>query len=114
KGGLLGMIAAWLARVPVRIYDLWGLPFTTAVGLRRLLLRWTERVACALAHQVLCVSHSLREVALRTGLCPSDKIAVLLGGSGHGVDAAGVFDPSRVAHTRGETRDRLGIPRDAV
>jgi glycosyltransferase involved in cell wall biosynthesis len=114
KGGLLAMIAGWLARVPVRVYDLWGLPFTTATGSRRFVLRWTERVACALAQQVLCVSHSLREVALNAKLCPADKITVLLAGSGHGVDATGVFDPARVAHARGETRDRLGIPRDAV
>jgi glycosyltransferase involved in cell wall biosynthesis len=114
KGGLLGMIAAWLARVPVRVYDLWGLPFMTAAGSRRLMLLWTERVSCALAHRVLSVSHSLREVALSTNLCSADKITVLLAGSGHGVDAAGVFDPSRHAHARNDARDQLGIPRDAV
>ena len=114
KGGLLGMIAAWLARVPVRVYDLWGLPFMTASGSRRLVLRWTERVACTLAHRVLCVSHSLREVALSESLCPADKITVLLAGSGHGVDATGIFDPVRHTHARDETRDQLGIPRDAV
>ena len=35
KGGLLGMMAAWLARVPGRIYHIHGLPFETATGLRR-------------------------------------------------------------------------------
>ena len=39
KGGLLGMLAAWLAGVPVRIYHLHGLAFMTRAGLPRLLTR---------------------------------------------------------------------------
>ena len=115
KGGLLGMIAARLAGVPVRIYHIRGLPLMTATGRRRALLRWTEKVACGLAHQVLCVSHSVREVALEEGLCPPDKIRVLLGGSGNGVDATGRFSPERHGpETRAALRARFGIPRDAV
>src|SRR5260221_863267 len=34
KGGLLGMLAATIARVPVRIYHIHGLPFVTASGMR--------------------------------------------------------------------------------
>lgn len=114
KGGLLGMVAARLAGVPVRIYHIRGLPFLTATGRRRALLRWTEKVACGLAHQVLCVSHSNRAVAVAEGLCPPDKIRVLLGGSGNGVDATGRFSPERHGpETRRELRARLGIPHDA-
>jgi hypothetical protein len=44
-------------------------------------LLWaTEWVACRLAHRVLCVSHSVRDEAVEPGICPPDKIAVLLGG----------------------------------
>ena len=38
KGGVLGMVSAWLARIPVRIYHMRGLPFTTASGWKRALL----------------------------------------------------------------------------
>jgi hypothetical protein len=38
KGGLLGTIAAFLARVPVRVYHIHGLPLMTAKGYKRLLL----------------------------------------------------------------------------
>ncbi|HYW06546.1 MAG TPA: glycosyltransferase family 4 protein, partial [Longimicrobium sp.] len=113
KGGLLGMMAAWMNRVPVRIYHIRGLPLMTATGRRRTLLRWTERVACSLAHQVLCVSHSVRDVAVAEGLCPPDKIRVLLGGSGNGVDATGRFDPARNAAARAELRVKHSIPADA-
>lgn len=111
KGGLLGMIAAWLGRVPVRIYHIRGLPFMTATGRKRTLLWWTERVSCRLAHRVLCVSHSIREVAIAEGLCPAEKIVVLRGGSGNGVDAAGRFSPATVdPDARRAMRQRYGIP----
>ena len=79
KGGLLGTIAALLARVPVRIYHMHGLPYMTASGLKRRILLLTERISCALAHRVFCVSESLREVALAEGICSSDKLVVLGG-----------------------------------
>ncbi len=44
KGGLIGMLGAWLARVPVRLYHMHGLPLMTATGLKRRLLRWTEKM----------------------------------------------------------------------
>ena len=94
KGGLLGTLAAWLAGVPVRIYHIHGLPFLTA-RIQRRLLHQVERTSCRLAVQVYCVSRSVRDLAVAEGLCPAEKIAVLLGGSINGVDAAGRFDPVR-------------------
>jgi len=114
KGGLLGMIAASAAGVSVRIYHMRGLPLMAASGWKRALLRRTERVACSLAHRVLCVSDSVRRVAVDEGLCPPEKIAVLANGSGQGVDAVDRFDPARVGpDARPATRARFGIPQDA-
>ncbi len=112
KGGLLGMIAATLARTPVRIYHLRGLPFVTATGLRRRLLRSTEWVSCALAHRVIAISHSTQSTAVEEGLSRPDKIGVLLGG-GNGVDAAVRFKP-QPASVRSEIRGQLQIPEDAL
>lgn len=115
KGGLLGMIAATLAGVPVRIYHMRGLPMSTATGLRRGLLSLTEWLSCRLAHRVICVSHSVRAEAVAARLCPPEKITVLLGGSGNGVDASGQFDPDALEHDAGMVRRRtLGIPDDAL
>jgi glycosyltransferase involved in cell wall biosynthesis len=111
KGGLLGMLAATLAGVPVRVYHLRGLPLLTARGSRRRLLQWSERVACRLAHQVLAVSPSLRQAAIDAGLCAPAKIAVLGAGSGNGVDATGRFHPEAYApNARTEIRRHYGIP----
>ena len=115
KGGLLGMLAAAVAGVPVRVYHMRGLPLMGATGFRRRLLWGTERVACALAHRVLCVSRSLRETALAEGLCPPDRIRVLAGGSGNGVDAERRFNPDRLPRDSREVeRARLGIPSSAA
>jgi glycosyltransferase involved in cell wall biosynthesis len=109
KGGLLGMIAGTLARVPVRIYHMRGLPMMTARGPKRALLKATERVSCALATRVLCVSHSLREVAAEEHLCSPSRVEVLLGGSGNGVDARGRFDVEAHRSERAAARRELGI-----
>ncbi len=107
------MIAARLVAVPVRIYHIHGMPYMTAMGSKRVLLKMTEKISCALANQVLCVSHSMREVAVREGICPAGKIKVLLGGSINGVDADGRFHPERVGEAGSQTRAAYNIPKDA-
>jgi glycosyltransferase involved in cell wall biosynthesis len=114
KAGLLGMLAAWFCRVPVRVYTVHGLPFMTATGLRRKLLRWAEKVSCVLAHQVLCVSSSIRGVMVSEGLCRATKIKVLHNGSINGVAAEDRFNPASLSESvRSAVRRRLGIPSDA-
>jgi glycosyltransferase involved in cell wall biosynthesis len=114
KGGLLGMLAAWLRRVPVRVYHVHGLPYLTATGWRGWLLRRTEGLSCRLAHQVLCVSRSVRELVVADGVCPPGKIKVLGAGSVNGVDAEGRFNPRRFdPDSRRAIRLRYGIPPDA-
>jgi glycosyltransferase involved in cell wall biosynthesis len=115
KGGLLAMLAARLAKVPVCIYHIRGLPFMTAHGLKRRLLKWTERISCTLAHEVFCVSHSMRQIAIAEGFAPTDKIKVFGQGSGNGVDATDRFHPEFVmSEEREQVRQRYGIPPEAI
>jgi glycosyltransferase involved in cell wall biosynthesis len=113
KAALLAMIAGWLARTPVRVYHLRGLPLLTASGMRRRILRWTEWTSCRLAHRIIAVSHSMRSIAIREGLCDGDRIKVLLGGSGQGVDATGRFRPPG-EEVRRAVRADFGIPPGAL
>ncbi|MHC4406445.1 MAG: glycosyltransferase family 4 protein, partial [Planctomycetota bacterium] len=115
KGGLLGMIAAWLVGVPVRVYHMRGLPLATKKGWKRAILRVAERISCRLSHRVVCVSRSLADVAVDEGLCPAEKIKVLAHGSGNGVDATRRFNPSRLDREAGRrVRNHQGIPPDAL
>ena len=115
KGGLLGMIAAWAARVPVRVYVMRGLPLMTATGPRRALLWWTEKISCALAHRVICISPSLRGVAVAERLSHPQKLTVIGSGSSNGIDGDRRFNPERIGQDlRRETRGAVGIPADAL
>ncbi|HSL82788.1 MAG TPA: glycosyltransferase family 4 protein [Thermoanaerobaculia bacterium] len=113
KAGLLGMLAARLARVPVRIYTLRGLRLETATGVKRRILSGAERLACSSAHRVLCVSESLRRRAIELGLVPEAKAVVPGAGSSNGVDVerfeAAAADRDRVRALRAE----LGLPEGA-
>jgi glycosyltransferase involved in cell wall biosynthesis len=113
KAGLLGMLAAWLARVPIRLYVLRGLRLETSVGFRRWLLTWTERAASACAHRVWCVSHSLRTRYEQLGLVRTGKCFVLANGSSNGVDASRFRRTPEVAQKSRELRGKLGIPETA-
>lgn len=115
KGGFLGMLGAWLARVPVRIYHIRGLRFVTTTGWKRRLLMQVEKWSCWFAQEVVCVSASVRTQAVDYGLCPSGKIKVLCGGSGNGVDSTNRFNPASVpASSRAAIRARYSIPNDAT
>jgi glycosyltransferase involved in cell wall biosynthesis len=73
KAAFLGMIAAWLARVPIRIYVLRGLRSETAVGFKKRILDLTERIASLCATDVVPVSLSLRDTYIRKKLTVAEK-----------------------------------------
>jgi glycosyltransferase involved in cell wall biosynthesis len=113
KAALLGIVAARIAGVPVRIYHVHGLRHVTTTGRRRALLRICERVTSRLATRVLCVSRSVARAALAEGLVPAGKTSVLLGGSIAGVDATRRFVPARDDGERRAARAAVGLPFDA-
>jgi glycosyltransferase involved in cell wall biosynthesis len=113
KAGLLVGIAAWLLRVPVRVYTIHGLPFIIKTGLKRVILKLSERISCLCAHRVLAVGQSMRSIAVREGLCPAERIGVPAGGSANGVDTDR-FNRDLHADQGAAIRRGLAIPPDAV
>ncbi len=114
KSGLLGTVAAWMTGVPVRLYTIHGLVFATRTGWRRRLLKGSERVACGLAHRVLCVSPSLREEVIAEGICARDKVGVVSYGSISGLDVERFRRTEETLAAAAEVRRDLGIPPDAT
>jgi glycosyltransferase involved in cell wall biosynthesis len=113
KAGLLGGFAAWLNRVPCRFYTLHGLRFETTRGLKRRLLIYAERLACRFAHRVICVSHSVREKAIASGLTSWQRTAVFGAGSCNGVDASRFAATQEMKRRAADLRCHLGIPAQA-
>ncbi len=113
KAGLLGMVAARLCGVPIRVYVLRGLRLETSRGARRRLLAAAERTASTCATRVLCVSESLRRRFLSLGLAAGEKIAVVGDGSSNGVDVERFRPRAAAAAAREEVRSlrrALGLP----
>jgi glycosyltransferase involved in cell wall biosynthesis len=113
KGALLGTMAAWVTRTPVRIYHVRGLAHMSNSRARALASEAAERTSCAFATHVLCVSESVRKCLVEQRFCASEKSSVLLRGSSNGVDAEGRFDPQRHAPARASVRESLGIHLDS-
>lgn len=113
KAGLLGMLAARVLRVPARVYLLRGLRLETEVGARRTILGATERLASACAHEVVCVSESLRDAAVRGGYVTAKKARVLGEGASNGVDAVRFSLRDEVVTRARSLRAELGVPEDA-
>lgn len=112
KAGLIGMIAAMLAGVPLRIYTQRGLRLETCHGFKSVLLTWTERIACFCAHRVLFVSRSLQSACLNRKLLSTSKGVVIGDGSSNGVISAR-FQSPEILDGAGQLRASLCIPEDA-
>ena len=86
KAGMLAMIAARLAGVPVRIYTLRGLRAETLDGTMGRIMSMTEKLTSWCATDVIAVSESLRQAYVDRGLAPAGKVIVLGSGSSNGID----------------------------
>jgi glycosyltransferase involved in cell wall biosynthesis len=85
KASLIGLTAAWINRVPVRVYRLWGLRLETARGMKRSILATAERLCALCAHRTLAISESLKNAFLQAGYTRPDKIVVVGNGSNNGI-----------------------------
>lgn len=111
KAGLLGMSAAWLARVPVRVHSFTGQVWVTRNGPMRLLLKAADKCIAAMATDVLVDSPSQRDFLIQHGVVSSAGSAVLGAGSICGVNAQR-FCPSH--NVRQAVRQQLQTPADAL
>jgi len=115
KGGLLGMIAACLARIPVRIFTLHGIRSATTVGIKKRIVESSEKLTCRLAQKIFAVSNSVCQQAVDFGYCKKEKIKVLVNGSCNGIDARGLFNPEKYPQElRPRLRRKYGIPENAL
>ncbi|MET3452143.1 glycosyltransferase [Curtobacterium sp. 1544] len=113
KATLLGGIAAWVCRVPVRIQILHCLRLETTTGILRRFLLETERLAIRLATHTVAVSNGLRDRLGELGVDVSG-VDVIGKGSVVGVDRdrAGTIGSDQVL--RAAQRERVGADDDEV
>jgi len=113
KASLLSAIAAFFARVPIRIYIMWGLYYMGQKGISRFLFKTFERIICLLSNHILPISHEMIGFMEKEGLTKSHKCQVMHNGSACGIDME-KFDPKKWKDSRSNIRGELAIPEYAI
>lgn len=85
KAGLLGMLAAWMCRVPVRMHMFTGLIFPTSTGLKRKLLMTTDRLTCACATFINPEGKGVKNDLMRFGITRKE-LHIVGNGNINGID----------------------------
>jgi glycosyltransferase involved in cell wall biosynthesis len=86
KAGLIGMFAAWLLRVPVRVHTFTGQVWATRTGFMRRLLKSADKCIAILSTDIFVDSPSQREFLIAEGVIKRCNSSVLALGSICGVD----------------------------
>ncbi len=113
KAGLLAGTAAWLARIPRRVYGLRGLRLETEHGLRRAVLWAAEWVALHVATDVIAESPSLLRRARELHLIGARRGLVLGHGASNGVNTDRFSLDESSLMSGASLRAELGIPSSA-
>lgn len=114
KAGLLGMLAACICRVPIRLHTVAGLPLMEAHGGKRWLLTLAERITYAAAHKVYPNSTGLMEFIARQ-VKPNEKKIKLIGkGSSNGINSKHYSRTAALAEEAAQIRNNLGMPDGCV
>ena len=109
KVSLLGMIAAKILGVKNRIYTCRGFRFEHETGIKKTVLVAMEKITAGCAHEVICISHSVRDLGITQGVFSAKKSLVIHKGSSNGIDLER-FNPDLVAHEATTTlKNELGL-----
>ena len=115
KAGIVGMLAAKLARVPIRLHTVAGLPLMEATGKKRWLLNTVEKLTYACATGVYPNSKGLYDFILKEKFTKPEKLNIIAGGSSNGINTKH-FNPELFRETeKQKLRNSLSInPNDFV
>jgi len=110
KTGMLAMLAAWTACVPIRIHTFTGQVWVTKHGVRRFLYIWFDKLIAIFASCVLTDSASQRDFLVNEGVLPKGKAKIIGAGSICGVDPTRFHPDTKV---RNLVRNELGISHES-
>ncbi len=109
KAGLLSMIAAFWAGVPVRMHTFTGQVWATRRSFGRWFLKQLDKLLAGTATHILVDSHSQRDFLIREGVVSRGKSSVIANGSICGVDTERFSPDQRV---KALIRERFTIRED--
>lgn len=109
KIGLLGMIAAKCCFVPKRIYTCRGFRYEHEHGFIKKILMLAEKISAICAHQVVCISPSLRSLGVNNKLFDVSKSILISKGSSNGIDLKYFNKESISAEEIAITKNQFGL-----
>ncbi len=77
KAGVLGRLAAVVARVPIRIFTVHGWAFSAYSGLASAAYLWADRIAARATTMTICVSEHERTTGLLARTCRPERTVVI-------------------------------------
>lgn len=113
KASLLGAIAAFVARIPIRVYILWGLYYSTQSGLKRFALKMLEKLTCRLSTHIVPIAHEMVDAVESEGLDKKSKCEVMLNGSACGIDLE-KLEYRKCPGGRRRIRKECDLPEEAI
>lgn len=108
-----GAIAAWLARVPVRIYNHWGSRYVGFTGINRCISLNIERTIALFSTDIRQQSKKNMELCVLDHVYPAKKVKVIGFGGTVGADFTRFNIFLREKYNK-EIREKYNIPMDAV
>ncbi|MGB2245650.1 MAG: glycosyltransferase family 4 protein [Flavobacteriaceae bacterium] len=110
KAGIIGMLAAYLARVPIRLHTIAGLPLMETHGLKRKILLFVERLTYRCATKIYPNSFGLKKFIAEEKLAPPEKLAVIGQGSSNGIDTDYFSKKQISSQTQKTIKENFAIP----
>ncbi|GHC58490.1 glycosyltransferase family 4 protein [Ulvibacter litoralis] len=112
KAGIVGMLAAYLAKVPLRLHTVAGLPLMEATGFKRKILNFVEKSTYRFSTNVYPNSKGLYDFITSEGFTAPKKLQIIGAGSSNGIDTS-YFDPALfTTEAKQQKRNEIGIPQN--
>lgn len=109
KAGVLGMLAANLVGVPIRLHTVAGMPLMESAGVKRKILDAVEKLTYACATKVYPNSQGLSDFILQNNFAQAKKVKVIANGSSNGIDTR-YFSPTHFSEQHNkDLRRQLGL-----
>ncbi|MFA7616486.1 MAG: glycosyltransferase family 4 protein [Weeksellaceae bacterium] len=112
KAGIIAMVAAKLAGVPVRLHTVAGLPLMETSGFRRKLLTAVEKMTYRCATKIYPNSKGLTQFILENRLTAANKLKQIANGSSNGIDTSHFSACTVTEEQKTELRKISGILAD--
>lgn len=113
KAALISMVASYFSKVNYRIYHIFGLPYETARGFKRFLLKTIELITSLFSSEIIPISHSIYQEYQENFPFVKNKINYFYPLTVGGVDIER-FNPANFRDKKLSLREELSIAKQEI